>query len=71
VVVGKKVLQWKFMLQEELIMLEISLMIRLIVIFVCTTMQEEEERGLAMWKIELEGTPRGDRKTMTGPESMI
>jgi hypothetical protein len=59
------------MLLDEPIILEIILMILSIVIFVVTIMQAEGERGLAMRTKCLEGTSRGDRKIMTGPEIMI
>jgi len=71
VVAGKTVLQWTHMLLDEPIILEIILMILSIVIFVITIMQGEGERGLAMRTKCLEGTSRGDRKTMTGPEITI
>jgi hypothetical protein len=71
VVAGKTVLQWTYMLLDEPIILEIILMILSIVIFVITIKQGEGERGLAMRTKWLEGTSRGDRRIMTGPEIMI
>jgi hypothetical protein len=59
------------MLLDELIILGIIPTIRSIVIFVITTKPGEEERGLAMRTKGLEGTPKGDRRIMTGPEIMI